>query len=231
MAPSIDGEVHWFAEQALYDGLFLMKDAETETYWDHMTGEAVYGPLVGEELEVAPLVMSTVAQALRQHPDAMVALSDSTLWSDDQLKSEGLFAGIRGSLNRMFQSTVEDDDTRRPQMDLGLGLWTDNGARYYPMDIVRERGRALLDSFDGRKVLIYIDPQNFVPSALLVEGEAPQWDGDVLRLSDGMYIEDGLVYEASGVRSEALRPLQVFTRWYGFSNTFPETEIYGVGSR
>ena len=25
------------------------------------------------------------------------------------------------------------------------------------------------------------------------------------------------------------RPLQIFTRWYGFSLTFPDTEIYGGG--
>ena len=116
-------------------------------------------------------------------------------------------------------------------MDLGLGLWTDDGARYYPMDVIRSEGRALVDTFGGRTVLVYIDPQNFVPAAILVEGDAPEWDDDVLRLSDGTYIEDGLAYEASGERSDALRPLQVFTRWYGFSNTFPETEIYGAASR
>jgi hypothetical protein len=230
MTPRVDGRVHWFAEQALYDGLFLMKDEETETYWDHMTGEAVYGPLVGERLDIAPLMQSTVGQVLRTHPDALVTLSDQAIRTDDDMKVDGLLAGIRERLNRMFQSTVEEDDERRPQMDLGLGLWTDQEARYYPMDVIRAEGRALVDTFGGRAVLVYIDPANFVPSALLVEGGDPEWDGDVLRLSDGTYIEDGLAYEASGARSDALRPLQVFTRWYGFSLTFPDTEIYGAGS-
>ena len=44
MAPSIDGVTHTFAEHGLYDGLFLMRDEETGTFWDHLTGEAVYGP-------------------------------------------------------------------------------------------------------------------------------------------------------------------------------------------
>jgi hypothetical protein len=227
MTPRVDGEVHWFAEQALYDGLFLMKDEETETYWDHMTGEAVYGPLVGERLEVAGLVQSTVRQVLSTEPGALITLSDQAIRSDDDMKVDGLLAGIRGRLNRMFQSTVADDDDRRPQMDLGLGLWADDEARYYPMDVIRAEGRALVDSFGGRTVLVYIDPSNFVPSALLVDGDDPRWEDDVLRLSDGLYIEDGLAYEADGSRSDALRPLQVFTRWYGFSLTFPETGIYG----
>ena len=112
-------------------------------------------------------------------------------------------------------------------MDLGLGLWTDTDARYYPLDVVRENGRALVDTFDDEKVLVYIDPQNFVLAAIRVEGENPQWEDDVLRLSDGTRIEEGIVYDANGQRSEAPRPLQVFTRWYGFSLTFPHTGIYG----
>jgi hypothetical protein len=230
MTPRVGNEVHRFAEQALYDGLFLMKDEETETYWDHMTGEAVYGPLVGEKLEVSGLMQSTVAQVLRATPDALITLSDQGIRADDDMKVDGLLGGIRSRLNGMFQSTVEEDDTRRPQMDLGLGLWTDTEAAYYPLDVLRAGGRAVVDTFNGQKVLVYIDPANFVPSAILVEAGEPEWDGDVLRLSDGTYIEDGLAYEASGERSAALRPLQVFTRWYGFSLTFPETEIYGASS-
>ena len=76
MIPRADGEVHWFAEHGLYDGLFLMRDEESGTYWNHMTGEAVYGPKVGSALEVSYLRQTTVAQILGQDPDALVALSD-----------------------------------------------------------------------------------------------------------------------------------------------------------
>ncbi len=60
MAPRIDDNVHWFAEHGLYNGLFLLRDEESGTYWDHMTGEAVYGPLVGSTLDVSYLMQSTV---------------------------------------------------------------------------------------------------------------------------------------------------------------------------
>jgi len=231
MTPRVGDDIHWFAEHGLFDGLFLMKDDETDTYWDHLTGEAVYGPLVGEKLEVEPLLQTTAERALQQDPGALISISNQAIRSDDQMKVEGLFAGIRGRLNGMFASTVEKEDGRRPTMDLGMGLWTDSEARYYPMDVLRAEGRALVDTFAGRDVLIYIDPQNFVPVALGVEGGSPEWDGDVLRLSDGTYIEDGVLYDTRGERVEPTRPLQVFTRWYGFSLTFPETEIYGEDSR
>ena len=49
----------------------------------------------------------------------------------------------------------------------------------------------------------------------------------MLRFSDGTYIEGGVFHDASGGRVQIERPRQIFTRWYGFSLTFPETEIYG----
>jgi hypothetical protein len=229
MAPRIDGEVHMFAEHGLYDGLFLMKDEETGTYWDHLTGHAVYGPLVGETLEVSTLRQTTVGQLLDTDSDAMIALSSLTLRRDDQMTADGLLAGIRGRLNSMFSATVDREDTRRPTMDMGIGLWQGEDAMYYPHDIVREKGRAIVDTFGGERVLIYIDPKAFVLAALYVEGDDPEWDDDVLRLSDGSYVDSGLLYDSAGERVEMQRPLQVFTRWYGFSLTFPETEIYDPG--
>jgi hypothetical protein len=230
MAPSIEGDVHMFAEHGLYDGLFLMRDEETGTFWDHMTGRAVYGPLVGETLEIEGLRQTTVEQALETDPDAVVALSEQALRQDDQLQVDGLLAGIGRRLSEMFQSTVEEEDDRRPTMDLGIGIWSDNGARYYPHDVVRAEGRAIVDVFNGRQVLIFLDPRTFILSAVHVEGNDPRWDDDVVRLSDGSYVEGGLLYDSSGNRTASDVPLQVFTRWYGFSLTFPDTEIYGAAN-
>ena len=84
-------------------------------------------------------------------------------------------------------------------------------------------------TFDGEQVLIYMDPKTFVLSAVYVDGDDPQWSDQVLRLSDGSYVEGGLLDDGTGVRVRKDRPLQVFTRWYGFSLTFPQTEIYGEG--
>jgi len=39
-----------FDNVGLYDGLFVMQDRETRTLWNHITGEALYGPMVGRTL-------------------------------------------------------------------------------------------------------------------------------------------------------------------------------------
>ena len=227
MTPSVDGQIHTFEEHGLYDGLFLMRDDETGTYWDHMTGEAVYGPLTGSRLEVSNLRQSNPVQILGDAPEARVALSDRILWEDEQLGLTGLLASMGGRLSNMFSSTVEAEDDRRPTMDLGLGLWEGEVSRYYPYNVVLNAERAVLDTFQGRQVLVYLDPSTNALAAYYVDVTELDWDDDVLRLSDGSYIEGGVFYDASGERGAPGRPLQVFTRWYGFSLTFVGTEIYG----
>ena len=227
MAPSVDGEIHWFAEHGLYDGLFLMRDEESGTYWDHMTGEAVYGPRVGSTLEVSNLRQTTVAQVLGQDPDALVAISDQALRPDEAMALDGLLGRIRGRLGRMFQETVEEEDDRLPTMDLGMGIWDGERARYYPYDRIAGGGNAVLDDFGGRQVVVYLDPSAYALATAYTDSDGITWDGDVLRFSDGTYIEGGVFHDASGERAQIERPLQMFTRWYGFSLTFPQAEIFG----
>ena len=229
VAPSIDGVVHTFAEHGLYDGLFLMRDEETGTYWDHVTGEAVYGPQVGTVLEISNLLHSRAGQVLANHPDALVALSDRNLRSDEDMRTGSLLSRVGGQLSRMFSSTVDKEDARLPTLDLGLGIWKGEKARYYSYRRVVAENSAILDTFQGRQTLVFLDPSSYVLSSFHVDADSVWWDDDVLRLSNGHYIEGSILYHPDQTRVKNARPLQIFTRWYGFALTFPNAEIYGDG--
>ena len=226
MTPSIDGVTHTFAEHGLYNGLFLMRDEETGTFWDHLTGEAVYGPRVGTVLEIANLLHSRVEQVLANHPDALIALSDRAMRTDEDMEPRSLLQRVGGRLSRMFLRTVKAEDDRLPTMDIGLGIWDGEEARYYSYERVVAEDRAVLDSFQGKRTLVFLDPSSYVLSAFLVDADGLRWDGDVLRLSNDQYVEGSVLYDPDGTRATGTRPLQIFTRWYGFSLTFPDTEIY-----
>ena len=228
LTPSVDGEVRKFTEQGLYNGLFLMHDEETGTYWNHMTGEAVHGPDVGKRLPVETVLHTTVGQILAQDPNTQVALSDHRAAVGRQSTLGSLLARYT-RLPQMFPATLGGEDGRRPRMDLGIGIWDDASARYYAVETITAEGRALLDSVGGRTVLVYNDPTAYSPMAQYVDADRAWWEGDVLHMSNGSYIEGGVTHGADGSRVDVERPLQVFTRWYGFSQTFPETELYGEG--
>ena len=107
-------------------------DYESGTWWDHVTGEAVYGPLRGEKMETFNLLHSTVEQALAAHPDIQVAISDRPFDKDWSPNTSPL-----SWLSQMFERTMGAEDDRVDRMDIGLGVWTDRVHRYYSMaDIV-----------------------------------------------------------------------------------------------
>ena len=139
----------------------------------------------------------------------------------------GLLGRIGGRLSRVFRSTVREEDDRRPTMDLGIGIWDGEEARYYPYDRITANGNAVLDDLAGRQLVVYLDPSAYALAAAYIDTDGITWEERVLHLSDGSYIEGGVFHDASGERAQIERPHQVFTRWYGFSLTFPKTEIYG----
>jgi hypothetical protein len=76
---------------------------------------------------------------------------------------------------------------------------------------------------------VYLDPTARALAGYFTEAGGFEWDDDVLRLDDGTRIDGGVLLDSDGERVEGRRPLQVFTRWYGFSLTFPGVAIYEGG--
>lgn len=206
-----------------------MGDYQTGSYWDHVTGECLHGPLKGRRLELAPLRHLQVEQALAQFPDARIALSRLPL-------PFGLAEGVMKVMQRLgkgrfmpprFAGSMGTEDPRRPRMDMGLGVWTDRLSRYYPLELLKAKGGVLHDVIDNRKMLIYLDPVSGTPTPLFADVQRAEWDGNDLSLEDGAIIRNGRHYDPSGAELATTQPLHLFARWYGFSLTFPNCEIYG----
>ena len=237
LTPTVGGARTTFETVGVYDGMMVMQDAATGTIWHHVTGDALYGPAVGERLGPPHNVLHlTVEQLLVRAPDARIAISDRIYVAGGRRHgtAEGLslVGGVyrpenRSGLSTQFAATLGLEDRRRPRMDLGLGIRSETGSRYYPRERLRAEGDALIDRVEGRRLLVYLDPVTATPAALFVTATRARMDGEIVRLDDGSTVRDSALYDSRGARVTAERPLQVFTRWYGFALTFPETSIFG----
>ncbi len=200
----------------------MLGDDETGSIWNHITGRAVYGPLEGYALPVSNLLHMTAKQALVRYPGLAVAISDRPIRGRrrffDPLADRILRPG--------FRSTIVKEDTRLPTMDIGLGVWTESEALYYPMEVVQAAGGAIVDDFDGRRLLVYVEPGTYALDAFFTEEEAVSVEDSSLKLGEELVLENGVLRDAAGERREMDRPLQLFSRWYGFALTFPGTRIY-----
>jgi hypothetical protein len=227
LSPAIDGTIHHFSACGLYNGLFLLGDRESGSYWDHITGECVHGPLKGHGLDVFPLLHTTITQALATHRDVQIALSSQSLVQ--RLMGAFMEWGRktkRGVLPPGFKKTMGEEDRRCSRMDIGLGVWDGGTHRYYPLARIRRHGGALLDELEGQRLLVYIDPISGAPAALYTDSNHCIWKGNVLYLDTGENVRDSAIRDAEGVLRVASRPMQMFTRWYGFAYTFPGCQIY-----
>jgi len=231
----------------IHDALFVMQDAETKTLWNHITGEAVYGPLVGRNIgPLSNLLHMSVKQALATDSAMRVAISEQVYFAGGRrfgTASRAARVGGGGSgegrrlgpspdnpnaaMTDRFAATLGTEDTRRPRMEIGLGVWTGTTARYYPIDRIRARGEAFIDRIDGKTMLVYVEAVSNTPAALFVSARSAAREGSAVRLDDGSKVESGVLTDRTGRRRPVERPQQMFTRWYGFSLTFPGCQVYG----
>lgn len=173
-----------------------MWDYESKTYWDHITGEAVHGPLKGYQLDVWGVEMTTIEAALAEYDDVTLHRSDK--FSFTSLLMRLIFRGgfINGErfLPPHFRSTMQETDPRLPEMTQGLGIFEEGDAVFYPMDAVPQEG--IEAEWQGRKICVR--------------------KGEIDRVPYAVYMDN-----------PKERPMQLLTRWYGFSLTFPKVKIYG----
>lgn len=229
-SPVVDGQVYTFQERGFYDAMILLNDQQTDSYWDHLRGICLYGSSEGKQLRrLSNLLHTTVRQVLTSHPTALLAMSELTpdqategleddLWriEDEPEWSQRLLGTLR----------LPDDD-RLPRLSIGLGVWQGKASRYYPISALYIDGGAVIDEFQGRRILVYVNPENSTPSAFFTEAKTLRWEREVLILDTGERVQDGVVLDKDGrVRGNVERPLQLFTRWYGFAVKFAGCEIY-----
>jgi hypothetical protein len=228
----VEGRVHHFGARGLYNGGLLLGDRETGSYWQHLTGACVHGPLRGRTLEVFPLLHTTAGRALDAFPNAQTALSRLSFRQRALLRAqEGTLRLLGSRLPPGFQLTMGEEDRRLPRMERGLAVWTERAQRFYPTATLRACGDAVLDagvdlSPAGGRLLVYVDPASGTPAGLRTEATACDWQRDSLVLNTGEWVSGNIVYDAQGVAQPAGRPMQSLACWYSYAFTFPGGDVY-----
>src|SRR5688572_1038037 len=205
LVPIVGGKPAHFTPAGAYDAMLVMRDVETGTLWNHITGEALDGPRVGSSLGPAGNALQmNVGRALAMDPKVRVAISDRMYFAAGRLhgtargflvdthdnassrneaarqasiRSTRTAADPRAVLSDVFASTLGVEDRRRSRMDLGLGIWSGVVSRFYPLEQIRQSGGAIIDRINGRRVLVHVDPEVHIPVALFVESTRARMDG------------------------------------------------------
>ncbi len=226
-SPVVNGRELEFYGVGFYDAMVLLADRQTGSYWDHLTGECIYGELEGTVLrQLSTMNHSNAGQVLKLYPDAKFVI---TALTPDKAQLEDFAESLRIAVEPQWfpqiLGSLDVEDARLPRFEMGLGVWTNSTARFYPFKTMHALNNILFDEIDGQRLLVYVDPDTTNPSALFTDATSAVWRGDALQLNTGQTILNGGLFS----RGESLpmnRPLQLFQRWFSFSITFPDCEVY-----
>jgi len=76
----VDGQrLTFIVSGKLWRNSMVMQDRETGTLWNHVTGEALDGPLAGEQLEMVPAVQTTWGAWRGEHPQTQALVKPAGL--------------------------------------------------------------------------------------------------------------------------------------------------------
>ena len=229
MSPIVNNETLHFHIAGAYNGMLLMIDKETKSYWDHITGHCLSGEYEGHQLDILHShQVLLLKEVLEQYPDC--------LYGEEKMNfKQRLFAEFanwkanvsgKGFLPPGFRSSMIEIDDRLPEMEMGLGIWEEDAARFYSLKVIKEMGNFIIDTFKEKNLIIYISPTTHTPSAMYIdEITTAVFEDDKLSFANGNYIRGGNLYSQNDEKITTKKPMYIFLRWYGFVSTFPDCEI------
>ena len=122
------GRVLHFYLAGINNQNFLMRDRETGSWWQQITGKAVYGPLRGAALELAPSDELSYGLWKAESPDGQVLVPVARYQKEYDSKWEAEVAKL--------PVVISFPGTELKSRDVVVGLEVAGQARAYPQDTI-----------------------------------------------------------------------------------------------
>ncbi len=219
----------------LWKDSLVMYDRETGSYWSHVTGEAMSGPLEGQTLKLVPALITTWAHWKRLYPSGRVLA-----------KGAGMF-GPAGTSN-VYRSYFEDENqlgifgTRNPDAVLPgkefvLGV-TAGGERVAYAFRHLSRQPLANDTVGAEVVVVVFAARDATAAAFSRRVAGRRLTFRNLREQAGAWVmedrETGSTWRAfegravsgrlEGTRLEAIPGTQAF--WFAWKQIYPDTRLW-----
>jgi hypothetical protein len=209
---------------------FVMQDAETGTWWQQVSGEAILGPLKGRQLTLVPFDHLTFAAWREEAPDGRVLAPDAGVAVANRY--------ARADWEERMQATPvprsAGNDTRLPARALVIGIEVGGAARAYPLAGLQRSG-VVLDTLgttplaivrgpDGRSTRVFdrtVDGRTLDLVAKV--GEAPLRLADLSTGSEWDFAGLAISGPLKGRRLARLHFLEEY--WFDWKAYHPRTDV------
>jgi hypothetical protein len=217
----IDGQTLTFRLAGIRDGNALLRDNETNTIWQQSSGEAIWGPLKGRQLELIFSDEISFGLWRAEHPDGLILEPHSP--SAKLYMNHGW-----DSFVDKFPQVVDTSTTGIAPRELMLGIAIGSASKAFPLKAVLSAG-LIQDRVGTQPVVLVIAADGISARAFLTEAA-----GTFIRNDKSIRdIETGSVWNfagraISGPRTgQTLEPIYVSKHfWFDWQTHHPGTEVF-----
>jgi len=145
----VDGRVLHFYLAGINNQNFIMRDKETGSWWQQITGKAIYGPLKGSALELVPSDELTFGQWKSEVSDGKVLAPVAKYVKEYDSDWEPEVAKL--------PVVISFPGTELKSRDIVVGLEIEGASRAYPWDKLVKQS-PVVDRVNGKPILIAVGP-------------------------------------------------------------------------
>lgn len=213
---------------------FIMRDEQTGSWWQQISGEAIQGSLKGQKLENVFADELTFAEWRRENPTGRVLRPDEKVLAADKYET----ADWEAQVGKMPVRIGDKLDTTLEARTLIVGVVVGDKAKAYPFSAL-EKQSPILDTIGGKEIVILLgeDKKSVRAFERIVDGKTLEFfvKPDSLELIDA---ETGSSWDFSGkatsgeLAGKQLEKVAVLKDyWFDWKIYHPDTQIYNLGSR
>lgn len=206
-----------------------MRDDETGSFWQQISGKAISGPLAGQQLELVHSDEITFALWKQENPNGLILHPVAKFQKDYATKDWEVKMAKRHSI-------IDTQPTGRPPRELMLGLTLNGVSRAYPLDLVL-KAKLVQDRLGGEPVILLgaVDGKSVRAfSPRLPSGAFPDFyrldDPQAPRLLDSA---TGATWDFRGcatsgpIQGTCLKPLDAIKDyWFDWHLYHPDTSVW-----
>lgn len=228
----VNGQTLKFKLAGINNQNFIMRDEETGSWWQQISGEAIQGSMKGSQLVPVETDELTFATWKQENPNGRV------LKPDARISVEKYDPNWEPEVARMpVRVTAKLDETLEPRT-LIVGLSLDGNSKAYPFTAI-EKQAPILDTIGTTPIVVVLDDDGKSVRAFSRNVENRKLEflkkPDTNELVDA---ETASVWDFTGtavsgpLAGKQLTKIQVIKDyWFDWKTYHPETQLYSLGAR
>lgn len=213
---------------------FIMRDEQTGSWWQQISGEAIQGKLRGEKLVPIFNDELTFAEWKRENPNGRVLRPDEKILAEQKYET----ADWEDKVGKMPVRIGKKLDDSMPPREIIVGIEIDGKSKAYPLSSL-EKQSPILDTIGNTDILLILgsDKKSVRAFERKVDGKTLEF---FVKPETGEIVdaEAGSTWDFSGMAIQGeftgnqLKRIQVLKDfWFDWKTYHPETLIYTLGSR